>query len=59
MFLLSLLILASGDLQVKSGLRVNDHLEGDSEVGSIYPCGAFESNVTWSRIVVYSETCCI
>ena len=59
MYLLSLLILASGDLQVNSGLRVNDPVESDSEVGSIYHCGAFESNVTLSRIVVYSESCCI
>ena len=58
-FLLSLLILASGDLQVNFGLRVNGPEEGDSEVGSIYPCAAFESNITWSRIAVYSETCCI
>ena len=58
-YLLSLLILASGDLQVNSGVRVNDPVDGDSEVGSINPCGAFKSNVTWSRIVVYSETCCI
>ena len=37
----------------------NGPVEGDSEVGSIYPCAAIESNITWSRIAVQSETCCI
>ena len=29
----------------------------DAEVGSIYPCGACGSNVTWSRNAVFCETC--
>ena len=31
----------------------------NSDVGSIYPCGACEQKVTWSRNAVFCETCCV
>ena len=58
-YLLSLLISASGDVQVNPGPIVSGPVEPGSEVGSIYPCGACESNVTWSRNAVFCEACCI
>ena len=41
------------------GPGVGGPVEPDSDVGSIYPCGAFEENVIWSRNAVLCETCCV
>ena len=45
MYLLSLLISASGDVQVNPGPVVNGPVEPGSEVGSIYPCGAVRATL--------------
>ena len=55
-YLLSLVISASGDEQINHGPGIMARVEPDSEVGSIYPCGACENNVTWSRNAVFCET---
>ena len=34
-------------------------VDPDSDVGSTYPCGACQENVTWSRKAVFCETCCV
>ena len=55
-YLLSLLISALGGVQVNPGPVINGSCRADSEVGSIYPCGAGRSSVTWSRNAVFCET---
>ena len=36
-------------MHVNPGPGDGDPVEPDSDVGSTYPCGACEENVTWSR----------
>ena len=41
------------------GPGVGGPVDPDSDVGSTYPCGACQENVTWSRKAVFCETCCV
>lgn len=58
-YLFSLLISAPGDVQVNPDPGVSGPADPDSSVGSTYPCGTCDENVTWSRNAVFCETCCI